>query len=241
MIPLIDLQIRDYIASGFDRLKRNPDLIDTAFCYASEQTREGIRSLVNDKKVHLLTGYPRKETSLPAIIIQIAPEEETAYGLGEGIDDGYKELRQGRDNYLSWQEEGDSKYVLQTTKMNAQVNIEIWSDSTVITSLLYAIVKYCMLSERDRMQRTGGIELPYMTGGDLEPAPEYFETIFIYRRAVVLNFSYYIDYPVAEEIIGDEPDHFPLGTTIDKFEFDIKGIKDDGKERDEEDPEDIIV
>lgn len=224
MIPLIDLLIRSYIKEGLKRLRENPNKVREYFAYATDNTKNDIARLLQDYEVNVLSGYPREPNSLPCIIVSIAGEDEVEYGIGNGRDTQYPERTLGNDNYLTWENEDNSKYIIENAQIRAQIRVEVWSDNAVITSFLYAVAKYCIFSARNDMERKG-LYNTVISGGDLEPMPEYMTT-FIYRRAILVNFEYEMGYHVEDLRIGEEEDHFPLGTTIDDIEVRSSGYRE---------------
>lgn len=227
MIPLLDLLFVEYIKNGIKDLSDNPDKVRKYFEYASDKTKESIIKLIQDYQINVLPGYPREETQLPCIICTIASEEEQIYGLGDGIDENYREFDSDDYNYLDWDKEHSSKYVQESAQIMANLRIEVWSDNAIVTSFLYAIVKYCLFTNRQNMIKEGLFNLT-LSGGDLEPAPEYF-TVFVYRRAVMLNLEYIASFEVNNLLIGGDG-HFNIGTTIDDIDLEIGGIE--GGEKD---------
>lgn len=226
MIPLIDLQVVEYIKSGLSRLRNDAKKLDNYFSYASPKTIQSMQKLIQEYRIPVLNGFPRNETQLPCIIVQIGEEAQANYGLGDGIDENYPEQSVGDENYLHWTGEDSSTYVQENVQLSALLRIEVWSDNAVITSFLYAIVKYCLLSSKWQMVNDGLI-LPNIGGGDLEPAPDYLDNLFVYRRAILLNFDYVAQYHVADQIIGNEPSHFPLETTVADIDIDINSIEEE--------------
>lgn len=225
MIPIIDLLVKNYIEDGMMRLRKEPDRIRRYFSYANKKTIEDMVRLVTQFKIHILSGYPRQPTELPCIIITIAGEDEVPHGIGDGVDQAYPEWERGEKNYLHWTGEDNSKYVRENAQMRAQIRVEAWSDNAVTTSFLYALIKYCLFSAKWDMVNNE-IILPTVSGGDLEPVPDYM-TIFVYRRAVMLNFEYTLGYHVGGLIIGKEEGHFELGTTIDDLDIKMKGYREE--------------
>lgn len=224
MLPIIDLLIKRYINEGLERLRNNPDRIRKYFSYASDETIDDMVKLITEYKLHVLSGYPREPVQMPCFVITIAGENESTYGIGDGRDENYPEWTEGNHNYLHWNEDG-SKYIRENAQMKAQVRVEVWSDNAVVTSFLYAIAKYCLFSAKTDMNNHR-IYIPNISGGDLEPVPQYM-SIFVYRRAVMINFEYELSYHVADEIIGKEESHFPLGTTIDDIDIITKDMGED--------------
>lgn len=217
MIPIIDLLVKQYIEDGLERLRTHPDKIQDYFGFASERTINSMVKLITEYNISVITGYPREPSTLPCIVITIGGEDEVSHGIGDGIDMNYPEWEEGRENYLHWSEGGDSKYIRQSAQMRAQVRIEAWTDNSITTSLLYSVIKYCLFSSKWDM-RGNGIFIPTVSGGDLEPVPDYM-TLFVYRKAAILNFEYELSYHVDNKEIGKEDDHFPLETTIDDIEL----------------------
>lgn len=219
MIPIIDLLIKKHVEEGLERLRVNPRKIREYFSFAGDKTIKSIEKLIKEYNINVLSGYPRDTIQLPCIIVSIAGEHEMPYGIGDGIDGSYPEMGIGEDNYLNWTEEENSKFIQESIQMKAQIRAEIWATDAVITAFLYAIVKYCLLSARKDMY-DNGLMLMEISGGDLEPAPEYFPE-FVYRRAVMIDFEYTVDYHVADKIIGNEEDHLPLET--EEIKINIEG------------------
>lgn len=232
MIPIIDLLIKRYIDEGLARLREDPERIRRYFKYASDKTINDMIKLVTDYKIGVKVGYPRDAIELPCFVITIAGENEIPYGIGDGIDENYDEFFQDRYNYLEWDKEGDSKFIRENAQIRAQVRVEVWSGDEITTAFLYAIGKYCLLSAKWDMinQR---IVRPEISGGDLEPAPEYI-SVFVFRRALMLNFEYELAYHVERQLIGDEEGHLPIGTTMDDIKIRQEGYYIEGDNIDDE-------
>ena len=95
MIPLIDLQVVEYIESGLGRLRKDSKKLDNYFSYASPKTIQSMQKLIQEYRIPVLNGFPRNETQLPCIIVQIGEEAQANYGLGDGIDESYPEQSVG--------------------------------------------------------------------------------------------------------------------------------------------------
>lgn len=87
-------------------------------------------------------------------------------------------------NYLS---EGDDLYGVM---INSQYRIETWTNNGDLTVMLYHLLKWIMLSAKDKLTERGLI-IQDMGGTDFEPQPEYFPE-FVYRRAMLFNAQYEI-------------------------------------------------
>lgn len=210
MIPIIDLLIKNYVEQGLERLRKNPRKIKEYFSYANDKTIKSMEKLITEYKIHVLSGYPKEPIQLPCIVISIAGETEIPYGIGNGIDEGYREFELGNENYLNWSEEHNSTFIQENVQMKAQIRAEVWATDSIVTSFLYGITKYCLLSARNDMENEG-LQLIELSGGDLEPAPDYFPE-FVYRRATMLDFEYTSSYHVGDLVIGKEEGHIPIGT-----------------------------
>lgn len=219
MIPLTDLYVKRLIERGLERL-RTYDL-EQYFEYASPKTIKSMDTLLHDYEISVLCGYPREPVQLPCIVVTISGEDEVDYGLGGGIDEGYEDLD---ENYLNW---GEGLHdIVANTQMRMQLKMEVWSDNAVITSFLYSVVKYILLSARKEMEEEGFM-LSTVSGGDLEPAPDYF-TVFVYRKAVMLSLEYTIRYHVDKMFAGKDDGMAEIGTTTDKLDIRMEGLN--GKE-----------
>lgn len=228
MIPIMDLYVRRLIEQYLQYISKNIDLLDNQFRFASENTINDIKKLIRNYEIKVRSGYPREQTQLPCIVVVIDSEQEETHGLGDSIDTGYDGLD---ENYLNWDKEKDN-YIKEHTQMKINVRCEVWSDNAVVTSFLYSIVKLALLSTRFKMVEKG-IMLPSLSGGDLEPVPEYITDVFVYRKAVILSCSYEIEYYVQNLIAGKPSSQFSLGTTIDDLSFEIDGGLDGRKENNE--------
>ncbi|UAV84350.1 hypothetical protein phi18_080 [Bacillus phage phi18] len=71
------------------------------------------------------------------------------------------------------------------TLYNATFRIEAWSANADLTGEMYHLLKWCLLSGRDELGQDKLLIRQKMSGGDLNPLPDYMPT-FAYRRG--LNF-----------------------------------------------------
>lgn len=71
------------------------------------------------------------------------------------------------------------------TMMTTSYRIECWSDNGDLTTYMYHVLKYILLSSRLALIQAGLMQ-PRLGGTDLEPVPEYFPS-FVYRRALSLS------------------------------------------------------
>lgn len=224
MIPLVDLYVKRLLERGLERL-RTYDL-EHYFDYASPKTIQSVNTLLRDYEINVLCGYPREPVQLPCIVVTVAGEDEVDYGLGGGIDEGYEGLG---DNYLKW--EKGSHDIVANAQMRMQLKMEVWSDNSIITSFLYSVVKYILFSARKEMEEEGFL-LSTVSGGDLEPAPDYF-TVFVYRKAVMLSVEYTVRYHVSDMFAGKDDSMAEIGTTIDNVDIRLEGLNGKGRKADE--------
>lgn len=223
MIQMIDLFVKSRVRKVIKYLSNNPELIDEYFMYADKKTNDDIKRFITDYKIRVLSSYPRGELYLPCIVVLVESEQEVPYGLGGGIDENYIGS-QSDPNYLNWDK--DTKHPIQESiQMQTSIRCEIWSDNAVITSFLYAICKYCLLTTRKDFEQEN-IILSSLSGGDLEPIPDYLN-FFVYRRALVLACEYTSTYYRFGEFAGEMDSQFSLGSTIDDISINPKGDVDD--------------
>ena len=79
---------------------------------------------------------------------------------------------------------------------NINYRIECWSENGDLTVYMYHILKYIMLRDRKALEGEG-VTKSNLSGGDLEPVPEYFPN-FIYRRTLI--FGALVDNTIESEI-----------------------------------------
>lgn len=216
MIPLVDDYIQALIVEKLKWLKEHPSVIDHIFRTGRRETLAKLRDFIVNKKVKIMIGYPKDQTSLPAYVITLAPEAEQPMGLGdehgsfEGMDLGMTD--EDSPEYLELVEQDLTRYI-SGTYMNSTYRIECWSDNGDLTSYMYTILKWCLWSSRMQMMDLGWVNVS-VSGTDLEPVPEYFPSFFIYRRAAQLAVTYpnlyYENLPFMETLpdILDNPDDF---------------------------------
>ena len=218
MIQLIDLFVKNKIKKVINYLSNNVELIDKFFLYADEKTNQDVKKFLKEYKIHVKSSYPREELYLPSIIVLVENEQEVPYGIGSGIDENYIGLG---ENYLDWPK--DKKHPIQENiQMHTSIRCEIWSDNAVITSFLYAITKYCLLATRKEFEEEN-IILSSLSGGDLEPIPDYIN-FFVYRRALNLECEYISSYYRLGEFAGEMDSQFNLGASVDDIDIKAKGI-----------------
>ena len=68
---------------------------------------------------------------------------------------------------------------------NINYRIECWSDNGDLTVYMYHIIKYIIIQTRKKLEMHG-LTKGNLSGGDLEPIPEYFPN-FIYRRTLIFG------------------------------------------------------
>lgn len=223
MIQLIDLFVKNKIKKVLNYLSNNIELIDKFFLYADEKTNQDVKKFLREYKINVTSSYPREELYLPSIIVLVENEQEVPYGIGSGIDENYIGLG---ENYLDWPK--DEKHPIQENiQMHTSIRCEVWSDNAVITSFLYAITKYCLLATRKEFEEEN-IILSSLSGGDLEPIPDYIN-FFVYRRALNLECEYTSSYYRFGEFAGEMDSQFNLGASVDDIDIGAKGIVYDRK------------
>lgn len=188
MIPLVDDYIQLFIAEKLSWLKQHPVVINHIFRTGKRETLEKLQDFITNRKIKVIIGYPKEQSSLPAYVITLAPESEQPIGLGD--DNGYYEgygIGADEEDYIQKAEEKISEFI-SGTYMNSNYRIECWSDNGDLTAYMYIILKWCIWSSRQQMLDMGWVNIK-MSGTDLEPVPDYFP-IFIYRRAAQLSLMY---------------------------------------------------
>lgn len=121
-------------------------------------------------------------------------------------------------------EEGDSvtvKYNYRETAsegiitlFSATFRVEAWSANADLTGEMYHLLKWCLLSGRDELGNDRLLIRQKMSGGDLNPAPDYMPT-FVYRRG--LNFWCQYESSIATEdvkYITDVDSHMTVVSQI---------------------------
>lgn len=169
-------------------LKNNPSLIDVIFQTGNPETIGKLKDFIVNKKIRVVIGYPREQSTLPAYVITLAPEQEQPSGLGENWEtygpDGLGDIDDDPDEIAQdWLSD-----TISSTFMNGTYRIECWSDNGDLTAYMYCILKWALWSSRREMLAIGWTNIK-LDGTDLEPVPDYMP-VFIYRRAAQLNLVY---------------------------------------------------
>lgn len=162
--------------------------MDSIFQSGNPETIDKLKEFITTKKIRVVIGFPREQSTLPAYVIMLAPEQEQPSGLGDnfetygpsGIGDLDAEPEDVAQDYLD--------DTIASTFMNSTYRIECWSDNGDLTAYMYAILKWCLWSSRREMLQIGWTNIR-LEGTDLEPVPDYMP-IFIYRRAAQLVLTY---------------------------------------------------
>lgn len=185
MIPIVDDFIQAMIVSKLRFLKERPKLVEYIFQTGNTETIKRLQKLLTTQQIRVVIGFPREQSTLPAYVITLAPEQEQPSGLGDNlsiyglneIGDEPDEIAQlFLDDYIA------------STFMNATYRVECWSDNGDLTAYMYAILKWCLWTSRLEMLKMGWNNIR-VEGTDLEPVPDYMP-IFIYRRAAQLILTY---------------------------------------------------
>ena len=66
-------------------LKEHPTIIDHIFHTGKRETLSKLRDFIENKKIKVIIGYPKDQTSLPCYVITLAPESEQPTGLGDKV------------------------------------------------------------------------------------------------------------------------------------------------------------
>lgn len=205
MIPLIDAYLKDLINRKIDFLKENPVLIDQIFgTLGTRSTLKSFREFVVKRDIKTLIGFPREAQQLPCFVIMVAGEQEIPLGLGDNTDAYENPDREewDDDNLLT-------QYVIDGTDMKSTYRVECWSDNGDLTAYMYTLLKWCLLSGRRDMLKSGFV-LPTLSGTDLEPVPDYIP-VFVYRRSLMVTFQYENKFFDEETKRGDNEGHLPIG------------------------------
>ena len=186
MIPIVDDYLQAMIISKLRYLKDNLVLMDYIFQTSRPETVQRLKDFLSTQKLKVMIGFPREQTSLPAYVITLAPEQEQPSGLGDNFDT-YGEDEDIEDDV----ETVTRKYLdrfLSSTFMDSTYRIECWSDNGDLTAYMHSILKWCLWTSRGEMLKAGWTNIT-VSGSDLEPVPDYMP-VFIYRRAVQLSLKY---------------------------------------------------
>lgn len=185
MIPIVDDFVQTMIVNKLRFLKEHPKLVEYIFQTGNTETIKRLQKLLTTQQIRVVIGFPREQSTLPAYVITLAPEQEQPSGLGDnlsmyGIDeiggDPDETAQLFLDDYIA------------STFMNATYRVECWSDNGDLTAYMYAILKWCLWTSRLEMLKMGWNNIR-VEGTDLEPVPDYMP-IFIYRRAAQLILTY---------------------------------------------------
>ena len=228
IIPLIDDYLQLMIVDKLKWLKDNPIIIDHIFSTGKRETLSKLKDFIQNRKVKVIIGYPQNQTSLPAYVITLAPEQEQPAGLGDNYDT-YNDFDLGigedSDNESVESAIKHMKHNIAGTYMNATYRIECWSDNGDLTAYMYVILKWCLWSSRKQMLELGWVNIT-MSGSDLEPVPDYMP-VFIYRRASQVSLIYENLY---YENLEDMKDWIDIIKDPDKYHKDEDGniVDDEG-------------
>ena len=187
MIPIVDDFLQAMIVSKLRFLKENPKLIEYIFQTGNAEVIRRLQQLLTSQQLRVVIGFPREQSTLPAYVITLAPEQEQPSGLGDNLS-GY-----GLDDIGMGEEPEEIAQLflddyIASTFMNATYRIECWSDNGDLTAYMYAILKWCLWTSRLEMLKMGWNNIR-VEGTDLEQVPDYMP-IFIYRRAAQLILTY---------------------------------------------------
>lgn len=196
LIGLGDDYIQHFIVDKLKWLKEHPAVIPHIFHGAKRETIDKLREFVVNRKVHVVIGYPKEPSTLPAYVITVAGEQEVPFGLGDDLGTfspfPIDELVE-RDGNPDWPEtfRNEAAEMLNSrvsgTRMRASYKIECWTDNGDLTAFMYIILKWILYASKMEMDALGWTEIS-QGGTDLEPVPDYFP-IFVYRRSVILNVT----------------------------------------------------
>lgn len=210
MIPLVDSYLRDLIRSKLDFIKDHPELLDRLFGnLASRETLKAFKEFVMTRNLKVLLGFPREPQSLPCFPITLAGEQEIPIGLGDNIDD-YEDDEIDVDDITS-------QYALAGIYVKATFRLECWSDNGDLTTYMYTLLKWCILSARHQMLDKGLVDIS-ISAGDLEPVPDYFPA-FVYRRSLMVTFNYENLFFETEIPLGEDPSQIPKDTNPDNINY----------------------
>ena len=69
MIPLVDDYIQLFIAEKLSWLKQHPVVINHIFRTGKRETLEKLQDFITNRKIKVIIGYPKEQSSLPAFCI----------------------------------------------------------------------------------------------------------------------------------------------------------------------------
>lgn len=201
MVPLIDDFLLEYTARNIAWLKKHPQFLDQIFYTSRRETVDKMRKFLTSQPIHVILGYPRTQTELPAFCIVMAPESENALGIGDEMGtfsafyEGTPMDPKSDDRELSKEEQEVVEYAqdrlkdyLECTGMRASYRIECWADNADMVTYMYAILKWSTWACRRDMDRYQWTDIT-ISGMDLEPMQEYMP-VFVYRRALQIGMQY---------------------------------------------------
>lgn len=180
MIPFVEDIITNIIEQKLKLIKDHIDIIDRIFPTSTRPNRNKLKTFIQKDKIKVTRGFPRDIATLPAFVIMLSGEHEAEEAIGTFLDDIDESLY------------GYKGYELMGTRMNTQYRIEVWSTNGDLTVMLYHLLQYILVSERDNLNLQD-VLLQNIGGADLEPLPEYLPE-FVYRRALMFEFSYQITF-----------------------------------------------
>lgn len=187
MVPIIDDFLQSMIVNKLRYLKENPKLIEYIFSTSKPETIVMLQGLLTTQKIRVVIGFPREQSTLPAYVITMAPEQEQPSGLGDNFEDfGESEWGIGESPEEVAQKHMDA--FVNSTFMVSTYRIECWSDNGDLTAYMYSILKWCLYVSRREMLAMGWANIT-LSGTDLEPVPDYMP-IFVYRRAGQITMTY---------------------------------------------------
>lgn len=248
MIPIIDDMLQAMLLEKLRWLKNHSAIIDHIFVSGRRSTLTSLKKFITTQKIHVIVGYPKEQTLLPAYVIVLAPEQEQPTGLGDDHMT-FEDYDLGLTDDDSTYEEKRAIEIMSTyissAYMNTNYRIECWSDNGDLTTYMYAILKWCIFASRQQMLDFGWVNIN-SSGMDLELASEYLP-IPIFRRALQINFMYenlyyekLTELSTYEDVI-EHPDKYKKddkGNIIDKYKKDEDG---NDIEVDDDDPDKVIV
>lgn len=171
MFMLVDNVLSQVIENQLSNLRQNPSLLDTIFQAVDDNTRNQVKGYILNNQLNVFRGFPRDPAALPAYAIVLGSEREEPQAVGQYL----------YDDTANTQEVYGTFYV-------AQYRLEAWSNNGDLTILLYNLLKWILLSNRDYLE-SQGIQRQNLTGTDFEPVPSQFPEL-IYRRALLMELTY---------------------------------------------------
>lgn len=191
MIPLIEDYLKSCLAARLNWMKENPEQIPKIFGVLGKRSSlKNLQEYIKKTDFKILTGFPKDPSYMPCYVITLAGESEVSAGLGDCIDEDIEEY-----------EDDEVAFEIDTVYMKANYRLEVWSDNSDLAVYMYILAKWAMLVSRHDMLQNGLIT-PEVSGGDLEPAPDYFPQ-FVYRKAVMISFMYENEFYEDENELGD--------------------------------------